>query len=339
MNKIRCKLCKNEYSRITNTHLFTKHQLTMEEYRNMFPDSPIDVSGLVDQGVNHVSEKCSKYERSDDLIHSTTNYRARALEFYGLECARCGFESGNSLDFSVHHKDLVNISSELGNRDLESLQVLCKSCYAKLHKELDEVSSRFTGIDAIEKGVHYIFKGLKQEFGLDLLDENFRDTPKRVARAYREIFAGLKNTEEQIDSILATSFPSEGYESMIFCPDVISFSMCPHHFLPVEYQTTIAYIPSKEGRVLGASKLARIIDVLSQRPVLQETLTQDIVKAFEKIKPIGSAVVVSGTHFCMKMRGIKKQTSYETSAMSGIFMDDPAARKEFFDLLQLSRTH
>ena len=384
METIECKLCGRAYRRITNTHLFKVHQITIEDYQILFPNAPIDAPGLAEQRVNHFrnktyeeiygesqakklidvrqqsaikqmqdpkqinirKEKCGlippteKQKRAiseHNTIHGANTYRKRGLEYYGLECQRCGFESEKESDFIVHHKDFLNINSKLGNHSIDNLQVLCRSCHAKLHNELSEIGGKFTGISNVEKGVHYIFKGLQQEFGLDLSDENFKDTPKRIARAYREIFSGLKNTDEKINEVLSTSFPSEGYNSMIFCPDIVAYSMCPHHLLPVEYKVTIAYIPSNEGKVLGASKIPRIIDILSQRPVLQEKFTTDLIKTFEKINPIGVAVVVSGIHYCMRMRGVKKQTSFESSAMSGVFMKEASTRKEFFDLLRLSK--
>lgn len=380
---IKCQLCGKEFLRITNTHLWKEHQITMEEYKRQFPKAPIDAKGLAYNRVAHLRdktygevyeeekterlkqirsenatsqmkneeqiqirhEKCG-YEQTEEhkkhlsvvnMKHGGMNYRKRALEYYGLECARCGKTTQNPSDFVVHHKDLLNIPSELGNHELDNLSVLCKSCHAKLHNEITTTQNRFTGLSSIEKGMHYILKGLKDDFGLDLQDVNFKDTPKRVARAYAEIFAGVKETDQQIEEILSTAFPSKKYNSLIFCPDILTFSMCPHHFLPVEYTTAIGYIPTRDGQVLGASKLGRLVEVLSQRPVLQETFTKDIVDAMNTVKPEGVAVVVSGIHYCMRMRGIKKITTFETSEMSGVFMSDPSSRKEFFDLLALSK--
>jgi GTP cyclohydrolase I len=190
----------------------------------------------------------------------------------------------------------------------------------------------------IEKGVSHIFKGLEEELGLDLKNPNFTETPKRVAKAYREIFSGVKDTDAQIDNILSKAFPSEGYRSIILSPGITTFSMCPHHLLPVEYRMSIGYIPSKEGKVLGASKISRLAEVLSRRPVLQEALTEDIVHALERIKPEGVAVVVTGVHYCMRMRGIKSTGTFETSAMSGVFMEDQKTRMEFFELLKINHS-
>lgn len=244
MEKIKCELCGKKFKRITNTHLFKEHQITMEDYKTLFPDSPIDAPGLADMRVDHLrnktyieiygkeegnrlieirkkdaliqmkdpeqlqirKEKCG-YEitqKQKDLIsqantvHGQFSYRRRALEFYGLECQRCGYSSEDESDFHVHHKDCVNIGTELANHDLDNLQVFCKKCHAILHNELSQVAGRFVGLDNVERGIHYIFKGLKQNLGLDLTDPNFTDTPKRVARAYYEIFGGIQNTEDQV---------------------------------------------------------------------------------------------------------------------------------------------
>ena len=179
----------------------------------------------------------------------------------------------------------------------------------------------------IEEGMKMILKGI----GLDLTDQHLVDTPSRVARAYAEIFSGLDNTEEQVEKILSTSFSSD-IDEMILVKDILVFSMCPHHFLPVVYHVDIAYIPN--GRVLGLSKLPRIAEVLAKRPVIQEDITVDIAEALMKIGALGVAVRVRGDHFCMKMRGEKKpDSSVITSCMKGVFLEDQNTRNEFLRLL------
>lgn len=373
---ITCEVCQKQYKRITNTHLHS-HGLSMADYQQMYPDSPIDMEGLADSRVSHLrgksyeevygkekadelrharkndsvkqmqnleqikirQEKCGydwteeqkEYLRELKTTHGGNNYRLRALEYYGNICAKCG-EEFVLQDLVVHHNDFLNIHSELGNHDLQNLTVLCKSCHAKLHNELSHIAGRFKGISNIEKGVHYILKGLKDEFGLDLTDKNFKDTPKRVARAYYEIFEGIKDTKEQIKNILSSSFPSELSE-MIISRDIHVYSMCPHHLLPVEYYIDVGYIPG--GQVLGISKLARLVEVLARRPVLQETLTNEIVKYLDKsLKVRGSICRVRGVHFCMKMRGVRQNSEMVTSAIQGVFMDEKkGARSEFLQLI------
>jgi len=383
MKKIKCELCNKKYRRITNTHLFKEHQITISDYKSLFPESPIDAPGLAEMRVNHLRnktylevygedkskklinkrksdakkqmldpkqikirrQKCGythteeqKNQKSEQrTIHGANNYRKRALEYYGLECSRCGTSSQKESDFVAHHKDLKNIYSELGNHDIENLQVLCKSCHAKLHNELGKTMGKFTGIDNIEKGVHYIFKGLKQKFGLDLSDKNFIDTPKRISRAYYEIFEGIEDTDHQVKEILKTSFPSE-FDQLITVKGIRCFSMCPHHLLPVDYKVNIGYIPSKKGQVLGISKLSRLVEILAKRPVLQEQLVEDVTKALLSLKGVvGAACEAHGKHYCMIMRGARQPNAETvTCSLKGVFMDNThagtSARNELMTL-------
>ena len=131
--------------------------------------------------------------------------------------------------------------------------------------------------DIIQAGMGVILKGMAHKYGLDTTDINFKDTPARVSRMYDEIFSGIQDTDRQIQDILNSSFPSD-YDQMILLRDVEVFSMCPHHFLPVHYHISVAYVPSEKGYVLGLSKLARLVEVLAKRPVLQEQLTKDIAE-------------------------------------------------------------
>lgn len=278
-------------------------------------------------------EEAKKKLSETRTVHGGSNYRRRALDHYGLLCAKCDNDFTED-QLVVHHKDLSNIYSELGNHSLDNLMVLCKPCHAKLHNELSEVQGRFAGIPSIEKGAHLILKGLSQDLGLDLSDVNFKDTPKRFARAFAEIFSGLKDTEAQVDSILSSKFPGEGYDQMIISKGNKAFSMCPHHLLPVEYDIDIGYIPSTEGYVLGISKLSRLASVLSKRPLMQETFTKDLGEALEKVKPLGVMIRVTGIHFCMRMRGAKQMAATVTSYTSGVFRDNQASREEFTLLIK-----
>lgn len=212
--------------------------------------------------------------------------------------------------------------------------ILCKSCRDKLEAELTEYRSKFVGCKEFEEAGKLILKGL-ESLGFELDEQNFKDTPKRLARAYREIFDGCVNTQQKIDSILATSFPSDGHGDMVIEKDIVCFSMCPHHLLPVEYHVCVGYIPAEDGRVLGISKLARLVEILAKRPALQETFTHDIVDQLHRIGVQGAIAVVEGRHMCMRMRGAKSaNASVTTTALEGVFRYDAAAKKEFFDNIE-----
>lgn len=259
------------------------------------------------------------------------SYRERALEHYGHVCARCG-KSFDESNLHVHHIDGNNGGTEIGNHSIENLMVLCRSCHAKLHNELRKSTIQFAGLSHFKKAAHEIFKGL-QQMGLDITDVNFKDTPQRVARAYYEIFEGVQDTEEQVKQILSTGFPANGMNNMITACGVCAFSMCPHHLLPVEYRINVGYIPKGDGLVLGISKLSRLVRILAKRPVLQETLCEDIVDALMSIGSEGAAVAISGRHMCMRMRGIKDPTaSVYCQSMRGCFKTNHACREEFLML-------
>ena len=183
--------------------------------------------------------------------------------------------------------------------------------------------------DLVKEGMRHILQGLQEKFGLQIEDANFSGTPERVSRMYDEIFSGARNTSEQVQEILASSFPSS-YNQMILLKDIETFSMCPHHFL-----ISIAYIPSEEGQVLGISKLARLAEILAKRPVLQEQLTEDIPKYLMILKGCkGAACIIKGTHYCMVMRGVKKPNATTiTSSLKGAFFDKPEARQELMQLI------
>ena len=277
--------------------------------------------------------KIASRERA--TIHGGNSYRRRGLDHYGLECSRCGYTSETEGDFHVHHKDLLNVHSILADHSVNNLEVLCVKCHKRLHRQLNSLNIQFKGISNIEKGMHYILKGMGQELGVNLNDVNFKDTPKRVARAYAEIFEGSLNREENIKAILETGFPSEGYKGIILCKGINTFSMCPHHFLPVEYNIHIAYLPSEEGFVLGLSKLARIAELCAKQPLMQESITNQIGRALEAINPDGVAVLTDGDHMCMRMRGVKQHTSSVTATYRSGRFNEELQWKEFLRLISL----
>jgi len=171
------------------------------------------------------------------------------------------------------------------------------------------------------------------------VDPNFIGTPERVARSYGEILQ-YENSEirnQEIKKCFKSTFPSKNTSKMIFAPNIIAHSMCPHHMLPVSYNLTVAYIPSDTGSVVGASKLERVSRILAARAILQEDLTDEISDTINKeLKPLGVAVVVSGIHDCLRVRGVKSIGSFEVSSMTGSFKENESTRSEFFSLMHLA---
>ncbi len=158
-----------------------------------------------------------------------------------------------------------------------------------------------------------------------------RDTPARVARAYAETFAGIWQDPAEI---LATVF-DEDHDELVLVKDIPMYSTCEHHLVPFHGAAHVGYIPGEDGRVTGLSKLARLVDVYARRPQVQERMTRQIADALvEGLKPQGVLVVVEAEHLCMAMRGIRKPGSTTvTSAVRGIFRDNPATRNEAMSLV------
>jgi len=171
-----------------------------------------------------------------------------------------------------------------------------------------------------------------EAIGEDPLREGVKGTPRRVAEMYAELFSGL---DADPKAELAVDF-EEGYEEMVILRGIPFYSMCEHHLLPFYGVAHVGYIPSPGGRVVGVSKLARVVEICARRPQLQERMTQQVADAiFEALQPAGVAVVIQAEHLCMVMRGIKKPgTTVITSSVRGNFRSKVATRSEFLSLIQ-----
>ncbi len=165
--------------------------------------------------------------------------------------------------------------------------------------------------------------------------EGLLDTPKRVAKAYREWFCGY---DEDPRELLARSFEEvDGYDEMVVLRDIRLESVCEHHMAPIIGRVHVAYLPA--GRVVGISKLARVVDAFGKRLQIQEKLTAQVANTIQEVlQPKGVAVVIEAAHQCMTTRGVHKTgVSMVTSRMLGAFRDDAATRREFLAMIQGSR--
>jgi GTP cyclohydrolase I len=174
----------------------------------------------------------------------------------------------------------------------------------------------------VEQGVRLILEGI----GEDVDRAGLRDTPSRVARMYREVFAGIGRDASQ----LVTVVEGADHDEMIMVRDIPLFSVCEHHLIPFSGKAHVAYIPNKAQQITGLSKIARVVDLLSKRPQVQERLTTQIAEALDTaLEPRGVFVVIEAEHFCMTMRGIKKPGAQTvTSAVRGLFRTDARTRTE-----------
>jgi GTP cyclohydrolase I len=182
-----------------------------------------------------------------------------------------------------------------------------------------------TDFPRIEAAVKEILAAL----GEDPNRDGLKDTPGRVARMYDEVFSGLHKDPQEV---LTTMF-DERHEEVVLVRDIPFDSMCEHHLLPFTGICHIAYIP--KGKILGLSKFARLLEVFSKRPQVQERLTSQVATTLmETLNPHGVAVVMKATHSCMTMRGVRKPgSSMVTSSMLGIFRTDMKARSEVLNLI------
>lgn len=185
-------------------------------------------------------------------------------------------------------------------------------------------------IDLIEKNV----KTLLKEIGEEPEREGLVRTPHRVAKAYEFLTKGYK---EDFKKIINGAIFEEKYDEMVMVKDIDFYSLCEHHLLPFYGKVHIAYVPN--GKIIGLSKLPRVVDVFGRRLQVQERLTQEIADTLDEIlQPKGVGVVVEGYHMCMMMRGVQKQNSITTtSAMHGLFKEDARTRAEFLNLINTKK--
>lgn len=182
-------------------------------------------------------------------------------------------------------------------------------------------------IDSVQSNITRILEYI----GEDPKREGLVDTPNRVIRSWGEIFSGYK----QNPADYLTVFDSDGYDQIIISKNIEFFSLCEHHMLPFFGKAHIAYIPDK--KIIGISKLARLLEVYSRRLQIQERIGDQVTSALmTHLEPKGAACILEASHMCMQMRGVNKQQSVmTTSSMKGVFFDDARARSELMNLIQL----
>lgn len=175
-----------------------------------------------------------------------------------------------------------------------------------------------------------IINELLLEIGEDSQREGLLNTPKRVAKAYEFLTSGY---QKNIEEVLNNAIFKEKYDEMVLVKNIDFYSLCEHHLLPFYGKVHVAYVPN--GKIVGLSKIPRIVDVFARRLQVQERMTQQIADTIEKfLHPIGVAVVSEAYHMCMMMRGVEKQNSSATSsAMHGVFKEDSKTRSEFLNLI------
>jgi GTP cyclohydrolase IA len=208
---------------------------------------------------------------------------------------------------------------------------------------MDAVVKSFPKADAVENEgmptqaeAEAAVRTLLRWIGDDPDREGLLDTPKRVAKAYKELFSGYELDHEDV---LGRTFEEvAGYDDMVIVRDIPFFSHCEHHMVPIIGKAHVAYLP--DGKVLGLSKIARVIEIYGRRLQTQEAMTAQVAHAIdETLRPLGVAVMIEGQHMCMAMRGIQKQGSTTlTSTFTGAFKSDPQHQVRFMSMLRDQRS-
>jgi len=175
---------------------------------------------------------------------------------------------------------------------------------------------------------------LLKEIGEDPSREGLLNTPLRVAKAWKELSKGYN---QDLDKLINNAVFKEDYDQMVMVKDIGFYSMCEHHLLPFFGHAHVAYIP--DGKIIGLSKIPRMVDMFARRLQVQERMTQEIAAIIDdSLSPKGVAIIIEAQHMCMQMRGVQKKNSYmTTSSMLGIFRTDNKTRKEFLDLIKLEK--
>lgn len=199
--------------------------------------------------------------------------------------------------------------------------------------KIDRTEVEFAGSETAAEEIAGLYGRILALLGEDPERDGLQGTPKRVAHALRFLTSGYR---QNLDKVINAAYFSVAYDEMIIVKDIEVFSLCEHHLLPFFGKCHIAYIPDK--KVVGLSKLPRLVNFYARRLQLQERLSSQIAQAiWEKLEPQGVGVIVEARHLCMLMRGVEKQHSTAvTSAMLGSFRDNPQTRQEFLALVRKS---
>lgn len=263
-------------------------------------------------------------ERSREPRTPMSLLRKALYERAGARCESCGLSEEDSLAANGRRLHLHHKNYDRTVATLDDVLLLCGTCHKKLHNA-EGPRERFP---MVARAVGDLLKAL----GVDLLDENFVETPRRVATYLLEHFVGGSEFEESTESFEEATFPSE-YDGMIM-QAVSAVGMCPHHLLPVLYEGVVGYIPDRV--TVGLSKLSRIAKQCLRTPILQEFGTLLVADTLSDVlKTEHVAVALRGKHLCMMIRGVEDTNSHTvTSELRGDFRDDPSCRAEFMSFVK-----
>jgi len=199
----------------------------------------------------------------------------------------------------------------------------------------EKAAARAEGIShPDEDPIAPMVQALLREIGEDPTRDGLEQTPSRVAKAFRFFTQGYQQSPREV---LSEALFDVSYDEMVLVKDIEFYSLCEHHMLPFFGRAHVAYIPN--GKVLGLSKVARLVEIFARRLQVQERLTVEVAETIEKeLRPRGVAVVIEAIHLCMMMRGVQQQNSFAiTSSLRGVFQSDSKTRSEFMELIRHQR--
>lgn len=319
-----CLLCGKKGLDNLSAHIFFKHGMKTDEYKKqtgyeglfMTSEQAKRIGKLGDRELTRL-EKRKNYMTPDEFDLRMAVYdRAKA------KCERCGISEEDLLNqnkrgLHLHHKNYDKTIAELND-----VELLCSTCHSKIQPNM---SARY---NKLCKAINKVLEAVE----IDLKDENFRETPRRLATYFMENFLSDFEIQQILEECSASIFPNR-YEGMVVLKDTPIIGMCPHHLLPVFYRVSIAYIPTDVA--IGLSKLHRIAEAIAKTPLMQETYTVSIATYLQRLLVTEDvAIRISGSHTCMIARGVKVPSSEViTSDLRGSFMHDPSTRQEFYSLL------
>ncbi|MFA5652426.1 MAG: GTP cyclohydrolase I FolE [Candidatus Paceibacterota bacterium] len=202
--------------------------------------------------------------------------------------------------------------------------ILFKNCWIVFPWEKEHPNGEETVEQNIIRQLQFI--------GEDVTREGLIDTPSRVIKSWKKLYEGYSKKPEDV----LTTFSADGYDQIILLKDIELYSTCEHHMIPFFGKAHIAYLPDPKGKIVGISKLARLLEIYARRLQIQERLGEQITLALmEHLQPLGAACIIEAQHLCMKARGVEKQNSIMvTSSMKGVFMDNPSAKQELLQLIK-----
>lgn len=314
-----CQICGKKFLSLV-PHVTREHKLTTTEYKTKF-----EVKTLVVNMRGKVKTEPLKSKASNEWTKVRNAVKKRA----GDKCEVCGISNAELLlegkhGLSVHETEYKIIT------DPASCTLCCSSCHRKIHLELQKNS---TPLDQAMRHISRASISLFKALGIDLHDRNFLETPRRFSAVLSE-FSGVGiDFGYELEEICNSIFENDS-EGIVVARNIESYSLCPHHLLPVHYSVDIAYLP--HGYNIGLSKLGRLAVVLGKKLQLQETYTKEIANALvNHLKTPDVAVITTGEHFCIRMRGVEDPNcTVVVSEMRGAFREQSSTRLEFLSLLK-----